>query len=412
MILIPLSCSRYARIFRNSVALKHPYAAAFLEGFTFLFYSFLCTPSKLTKLVLRVFSKIPVLGDIFFVTERFFLKDGISDKKGSYQDNTQIWSLIKRQCCISADNQLPPQITESLLTRHLLEWSALGTSEKSVFMSDNEGNHSINQVAVSMLRSYCPATTTLSSRTNLLAFEMKEGLDSSFTGETNSGHTSWKFIARDDPRRSLRELLRETRDQLSLVQSPLQQQMNGFDSWRHLLTSLNPMKIASSCASATVPCVDHEIIQKRSKLHKRMSRINKWQLLLLLHRIPWLRLLRQHALVQIPSQQNHLTWRLSTLRVSSHMLQTADTAMTNEIRMQQNSVQQSSSNNDALDRRVQRLRTASEQHSRMLSYLQCERSYLLPIQQQGTCGLRKCIDCSGVGDAMKRSLKAHKGDVF
>jgi hypothetical protein len=393
--------------------LKRPYAAAFLDGFTFLFYSFICTPSCLTKLVLKVASKIPVLGDIFFVTQRFFLKDRISDKKGSYQDNTRVWSLINRQCCISVDNHLPPEITESPITRHLLEWNALGTSEKSVFMSDNEGNNSIALVAVSMLRLCCPATTTLSSRTTLLASEMEE-LDSSFTRETNSGLTSWKFVTLDNPRRSLRELLRETRDQLSLVQSPLQQQMNGFDSWRHLLTSLNLVKSASCCVSATAQLVDDNIIQERRKLHKRMSRINKWQLLLLLHRIPWLRLLRQHALVQIPSQQNHLTWRLSTLHVSSHMLQTADTAMANEIRTQQYSTLQSyksSSNNDALDRRVERLRTASEQHSRMLSYLQCERSYPLPIQeiqQQSTFGQRKCIDCSGVEDAMKRSLTASK----
>jgi hypothetical protein len=140
-----------------------------------------------------------------------------------------------------------------------------------------------------------------------------------------------------------------------------------------------------------------------------MSRINKWQLLLLLHRIPWLRLLRQHSLVQIPSQQNHLAWRLSTLHVSSHMLQTADTAMANEIQTQQYStLVQSSSNNDVLDRRIERLRIASEQHSRMLSYLQCERSYPLPTQQQSTFGQRKCIDCTGVGDAMKRSLIAKK----
>jgi hypothetical protein len=157
--------------------------------------------------------------------------------------------------------------------------------------------------------------------------------------------------------------------------------------------------------------VDDKIIQERSKLHKRMSRINKWQLLLLLHRIPWLRFLRQHALVQIPSQQNHLAWRLSTLHVSSHMLQTADTAMANEIQTQQYSTPQSfksSSDNDVLDRRIERLRTASEQHSRMLSYLQCERSYPLPAQQQSTFGQRKCIGCIGVGDAMKRSLPALK----
>ena len=184
--------------------------------------------------------------------------------------------------------------------------------------------------------------------------------------------------------------------------------MNGFDSWRHLLTSLNLVKSASSCVSATAQLVDDKIIQERSKLHKRMSRINKWQLLLLLHRIPWLQLLRQHSLVQIPSQQNHLAWRLSTLHVSSHMLQTADTAMANEIQTQQYSTLQSSSDNDVLDRRIERLRTASEQHSRMLSYLQCERSYPLPTQQQSTFGQRKCIDCTGVGDAVKRSLIAKK----
>jgi hypothetical protein len=175
-----------------------------------------------------------------------------------------------------------------------------------------------------------------------------------------------------------------------------------------LATFFNEFETTQQCkqlrfvaSPATFQSVDNEIIQERSKLHKRMCRVNKWQLLLLLHRVPWLQLLRRHSLVCLPSQP-HLTWRLSTLRVSSQMLQAANTAMANEIQTQQYSSYQSPCDNDALSRIVQHLRTASEQYNRMISYLQCERSYQRPMMQEDTFGSRKCIDCTGVADTFKR----------
>lgn len=328
-------------------------------------------------------------------------------------------SLISRQCCISADDQLPPEISESNITRHLREWDALGTSAKAAFISDNEGNNSIVHVFVSVLRSSlamcssCPAT----SRTPLLATEMVH-LDSYFNFNSSYIYMPATNSTCDDPRRSVRALLGETRDQLSSFQSPLQKKLNGFDSWRHFLMSLNSDNSASSSDFATNHLVNYEIIQKRRELHKRMCRINKWQLLLLLHRMPWLQRLRRHALICLPSQA-HLTWRLSTLHVSSLMLQAADVAMTTEIQKQQYSIYQRPNDNEAFSRLVRLFQTSCELQSKSLSYLLCERSYRQPfvqsdrqpILQQETFGSRDCIDCTGVEDALKRSIEGADDDV-
>ncbi len=370
-----------------------------------VFYSFLCIPAKLTTIVVDILATIPFIRELYRATRKFFQK--LTSSRGSYQKNTGLISLISRQCCISADNHLPPEISESNLTRHLREWDALETSAKSAFISDNEGNNSIVHVVVSVLRSSlamcssCPAT----SRTPLLATEMLH-LDSYFN--CNSSYMPAANSTRDDPRRSLHALLGETRDLLSSSQLPLQKELSGFDSCCPFLMSLNSNNSASSCDSATDHLVNYEIIQKRRELHKRMCRINKWHLLLLLHRMPWLQRLRHHALICLPSQA-HLTWRLSTLHVSSLMLQAADVAMTTEIQKQQYSNYQRPNDNDAFSRLVRPFQTSCELQSKSLSYLLCERSYRQPFVpsyrqpflQQETFGPRNCIDCTGVYDALK-----------
>ena len=90
-------------------------------------------------------------------------------------------------------------------------------------------------------------------------------------------------------------MLEGTRTQLRSLLSPLQQDTHGFDSCSHLMTGLNPCNHSAGSALAVTPVNSDGVVSQRRTLHKRMCRISKWQLLLRLHRMPWMRSLRCRA---------------------------------------------------------------------------------------------------------------------
>jgi hypothetical protein len=277
---------------------------------------------------------------------------------------------------------------------------------KSAFISECEANNSIVHVAMSLLQSSCALET---SEGRLPTLFLQELCDSSLCCQQLSTHTSevqeqnsmvaFLLIKEScnesvgsSARTILRALLKGTRDELTGLQSHLQQPAHGFDSWQHVATHLNPFhsqpephRVDTSAAAS-----------KRSALHKRMCRINKWHLLLRLHHLPWLRYLRKHALVHPPSQP-HLAWRCSTLLLSSQMLGT--TAAEIKAKMSSNSQPTLDSNpaaqelEDSLDRSISVLGDAADLHSILLSYLQSERLMAADAAPQRAVGCGCCPCC-------------------
>jgi hypothetical protein len=167
--------------------------------------------------------------------------------------------------------------------------------------------------------------------------------------------------------------------------------------WRHLITSLNPCT-RSADSALTVSLIDSsDIVRRRCSLHKRMCRINKWQLLLRLHHMPWLRVLRRQALVHPPSQPN-LAWRSSTLLLSNINLSQAAAAVSFKVRSHQESSYLSDADNSAFNRSVGAFQAMMEQHSRMLTRFQSERASAMASPQEWLVGCGWCCTCDSCLD--------------
>jgi hypothetical protein len=385
------------RILHASVALRNPYAAAFLEGSLVCVHSFLYLPRFFVSKALQM------LGSVF---KTWLVTFGLLQR---------LFSL-----CCHVDNRLTPQMAQSELSLHSQEWSDLRVSAKSAYLSEHEANNSIVHVAVSLLQSSClpqdssqntaacheacnsctwcivPSTTRYSHFRS--DDSNKISLQSSLLLQQQSK------IVEPHARQMLRAQLHGTRAQLRSMQSPLQQETQGFDSWSHVLISINPFT-QTDRSSAKSLLDDNDIVVQRRALHKRMCRINKWHLLLRLHHMPWLRLLRRHALVHPPSQP-HLAWRSSTLMLSSNMLQAAAAAVSFQMQTLQDPSHQAQSDVDAFEQRFLSLQAIVDLHSRMFASLQSERISLRASRQERMLGCGCCctLPCAkGMQLAVARS---------
>jgi hypothetical protein len=313
------------------------------------------------------------------------------------------------------------------MTSQLQEWSVLRASVKSAFISECEANNSIVHVAMSLLQSSCALETSEVRAPTLFLQELCDSSSCcqqlSFTRH-KSAHTSEVQDSMDtslliqersnasvgnSARTILRALLKDTRVELTGLQSHLQQPAHGFDSWQHVAAHLNPFHSQPEPHRVEASAAD----SKRSALHRRMCRINKWHLLLRLHHLPWLRYLRKHALVHPPSQP-HLAWRCSTLLLSSQMIST--TAAQIQAKMSSNS-QPTLDNNpaaqeldaeEALDQSISALGGAVDLHAISLSYLQRERLMAADAEPQRAVGCGCCPCCPALPckkQQKKRNLK-------
>jgi hypothetical protein len=380
----------------SSVTLRHPSAAAFLEGSLFCVHSFLYLPVYLVSYVLQM------VGFFFQSSIRVF----------GYL-NTFI-SLFCR-----VDNRLPSQAAPSELSAHLQEWSTLRISAKSAYLSENEANNIILHVAVSILQSSCSQndsnddSASCPAVCNSWSCCMKSYV--SFTDLDSdkpfSQHSNQESDMTDQHARLvLRAQLQATRAQLRSMQSPLQQEAQGFDSWSHVLTSINPFSRTATRSLTTSLLNDNDVIVQRRALHKRMCRINKWHLLLRLHHMPWLRQLRRHALVHPPSQP-HLAWRSTALLLSNNMMQAASAAVSFHMQSLRNPEQQAHSDDDALGQRIIALQAIIDLHSRMLASLQSERISLRASGQERAIGCGCCctLPCSNEIQILDFKLKVIMG---
>jgi hypothetical protein len=389
MFTFALSCS--FRMLHTSVVLKKPSAAALFEACLLCVHSFLHLPGVIIDFALQLISSLPlpVVGRIPSVIS--FLG--------------KLFSF-----CCRVDNRNPPPSAASQVSLDLLEWESLATSAKSAFLSDHEANNSIVQVAASMFQSACTVNASFDSFDSSFAVchgqsccaLINVSLSNRDSQKTESLSNS--LIANQSPesselgtRHMLRALLGGTRRQLRSMQSPLQQDTNGFDSWRHLITSLNPCNRSADSAVAVSVFDSSDIVRQRCSLHKRMCRINKWQLLLRLHHMPWLRLLRRHALVQPPSQP-HLAWRSSNLLLSNISLSQAAAAVSFKIHSHQETICPSDAEDSAFNQSVDAFQAMMEQHSRMLSRFQSERASPRAASPEWPVGCGWCCTCDSCRD--------------
>ena len=370
------------RILHASVALRHPYAAAFLEGSLVCLHSFLYLP-------------------------RFFVSKALQMLGSLWKTRLMSFRLLERlfSLCCRVDNRLTPPMVQSELSLHSQEWSDLRVSAKSAYLSEHEANNSIVHVALSLLQSSC-SPQDLSHMTAACHEACNSCTWCIFPSNTRYSHFSsdesikislqsslllqqQSKIVDPHARQMLRAQLHGTRAQLRSMQSPLQQETHGFDSWSHVLISMNPFSRADIPSSAKSLSDDSDVVIQRRALHKRMCRINKWHLLLRLHHMPWLRLLRRHALVHPPSQP-HLAWRSSTLLLSSNMLQAAAAAVSFQMQILQNPSHQAQSDVDSFEQRILALQAIVDLHSRMFASLQSERISLRASGQERTLGCGCC----------------------
>ena len=389
-----------------SVTLNHPHAAAILEGFFFCINSFIYIP--------------------LFVVEKInqgIIKMVIPQKARDFLTC----------CCSVEDRQSQFPLSQSAQARHLLDWSRLRASVRSAFTSEWEANNSIVHVTISLLQSSCYAEESNHRAPSLfleaLCFNSPCCNSSSciqwqsrpLSEVHGSLATSLLIQPRDserhysNPRIIIRSLLTETRNELRADKSSLQQPLQGFDSWQQLASSLNPFHSEKE-PQVTV----NGTIAKRSMLHKRMCRINKWQLLLRLHHMPWLRVLRRHALVHPPSQPN-LAWRSTTMLLSSQILNAAAAAVSTEMHsMLDANKKQQHSGVDLFDRSISTFRGAVDLQAIVLSYFQSERSRAFGAAPERAVGCGCCPGAdpyvSSVSSCMaalpcKRKQKKEDGKV-
>ena len=379
-----LSCA--FSILHTSVALKHPSAAALFEACLLCVHSFLHLPGLLAEQVLQLLAMLPIVGRI----------------PGLVNFLVKLFSF-----CCRVDNRSPLPSAASQMSLDLLEWNSLTTSAKSAFLSDHEANNSIVQVAASMLQSACMPSTSFDGAASCPAVcnalscctQVNVSLSSVDSGSTDdmsialiTHASSESKSTAPSTRHTLRALLQDTRTQLRSMQSPLQRDTHGFDSWGHLLSSLNPCT-RSADSAATVSLIDSsDVVRQRCSLHRRMCRINKWQLLLRLHHMPWLRLLRRHALVH-PPQQPHLSWRSSNILLSNTMLQAAAAAVSFEVHSHQDPSSTSDADGSAFNHSVDSFHAMMEQHLRMLTYFKSERGSPRAAQHERLVGIGWCCTC-------------------
>ncbi len=358
------------------MTLNHPHAAAILEGFFFCITSFVYIPlfvvEKINQAVFKIF--IPQKARDFLTC-----------------------------CCSVEDRQYPFPLSPSAITRHLSDWSRLRASVRSAFISEWEANNSIVHVAISLLQSSCYAEESNHRAPSLLL----EALCYSSPCCNSSSCIQWQSRPlsevhgsmatslliqpresephQSNPRTIIRALLMETRNELSADKSFLQQPLQGFDSWQQLASSLNPFH-----SQKELHVTSNGTIAKRCMLHKRMCRINKWQLLLRLHHAPWLRVLRRHALVHPPSQP-HLAWRSTTMLLSSQILNAAAAAVSIEMNSMLDANQkQQHSGVDLFDRSISTFRGAIDLQALVLSYFQSERSRAFGAAPERAVGCGCC----------------------
>jgi hypothetical protein len=374
------------RILQTSVALQHPSAAALFEACLLCVHSFLQLPGILIEQALQLLSSIPVIGRLSILLSylgKFFA------------------------LCCRLDNRNPLPLAPFDFAAQLAEWHSLSASAQSAFLSEHESNNSIVQVAASILQCACiPITVHITAAAtavclgssycayvNLNVFRSK--IDSGSTDDMSISLIRGNGPEATEPnaRHTLRALLRDTPASLRSSQSPLQQDTHGFDSWRHLVSSLNPC-MRSADTALNVPPSDSSdvVIQRRALLHMRMCRVNKWQLLLRLHRMPWLRLLRRHALVHPPSQP-HLTWRCSTILLSNNFLQAAADAVTFKVQSHEEPGCDSPPDDTTFIRSVENFHRMIEQHSKMLVHLQSDQAMPRSAGHERVVGCGWCCSC-------------------
>ena len=313
-------------------------------------------------------------------------------------------------CICSVDNRSPRYSTtqSSRIASELEEWKGLRISAKSAYMCENEYNNSIVHVAVSILQSSRVSETSngngspetnvchLCGCLNKYSFTSPRWNSSMSTSLINAHDVSQK----NEPnlRQLLRTELEKTREQLCSCKSPLQQETQGFSSWTQLLShvrsAINPFPHIDSTSPPSLPLFADDVAVKRQTLHRRICRINKWHLLLRLHHMPWLRLLRRHALVHPPSQP-HLAWRCSTLLLSGQALQGAVTDMsTHMLSMQDLAHQADADNKRSLGQRMAALDDINDIHLTMISFLRSEMQAPKVDAQERMVGCKCCCSCS------------------
>lgn len=390
---------------RASVTLNHPHAAALLEGFFICIYSFLYIPSLVWEKFQAVFNFLSRIIPFFKLFLRFCCP---------IPGASRLSACSLRTCGCSVEDAHALYVSpQPSIASQLQEWSVLRASVKSAFISECEANNSIVHVAMSLLQSSCALETSEDRAPTLFLQELCDSSlccrQLSFT-QRKSAHTSevqdsistslliqesGNSSVGSSARTILRELLKDTRLELTGLQSHLQQPAHGFDSWQHVAKHLNPFHSQHEPHRVDTSAAD----SKRSALHRRMCRINKWHLLLRLHHLPWLRHLRKHALVHPPSQP-HLAWRCSTLLLSSQMLST--TAAEIKAKMSSDSQPSTLKNNpatqeldaeDSLDRSISALGGAVGLHAVLLSYLQSERLLAADVAPQRAVGCGCCPCC-------------------
>ncbi len=308
--------------------------------------------------------------------------------------------------CCRVDNRNPLQLAPFDFAAHLAEWHSLSASAQSAFLSEHEANNSIVQVAASMLQCACmPSAVDNSTASTAVCLGssccthvnlniLRSKLDSGSTYDMSISliRGNGPEATESNARLALRALLRDTRAALRSSQSPLQQDTHGFDSWRHLVSSLNPCTRSVDTALNVPPSDSHDIVIQRRVLHMRMCRVNKWQLLLRLHCMPWLRLLRRHALVHPPSQP-HLSWRCSAMLLSNNFLQAAADAITFKVQSHQEPGCEPSPDDTAFVRSVENFHGMIEQHSRLLAHLQSDRAMPRSAGHERVVGCGWCCSC-------------------
>lgn len=309
-------------------------------------------------------------------------------------------------CICSVDNRSPrySATQSSRIASELEKWKRLRISAKSAYMCENEYNNSIVHVAVCILQSTESSNGNGSPETNVCHlcgclnkfYFTSPRRDSSMSTSLINAHDASQ---KNEPnlRQLLRTELEKTREQLCSFKSPLQQKTQGFSSWTQLLShvrsAINPFSHIDSTSPASLPLFADDVDVKRRTLHRRICRINKWHLLLRLHHMPWLQLLRRHALVHPPSQP-HLAWRCSTLLLSGQALQGAVTDMSTHMRSMQDLDHQADADKGSLGQRMAALDNINDIHLTMISFLRSEMQTPKVDAQERMVGCKCCCDCS------------------
>jgi hypothetical protein len=379
-----------------SVALKHPFAAAFFEACLLCIHLFLHFPGIMIEQSLKLLAMIPIVGRL-----------------------SKLLSFLGKlfSCCCRVDNREPLPAAPSQVSLDLQEWNSLTSSAKSAFLSEHEANNSIVQVFLSMLQSACMGTVAFDCSVSCPAVchhltccihsDITPSVADSKSSDMTVSMRSYDSNESSDQiphnaRQTLRQLLKGTRAQLRSLQSPLQRDTHGFDSWLHLMASLNPYA-RSDTGTLSVSLVDgSDIVRQRFSLHGRMCRINKWQLLLRLHYMPWLRPLRRHALVHPPSQP-HLSWSSSNMLLSNCKLQAAAAAVSFTSHGRQERGCQSDDGAVTFNRSLDAFFSTMEQHSRLLLYFKCESARTGTVQQERMVGCGWCCTCESCRGRESRS---------